>query len=266
MSDSRSGLVLYDKPAGITSAGVVARVRRSVGRGVKVGHAGTLDPFATGLLLILLGRATRVQRFLMELPKSYQVTARFGAVSNTGDPEGEIVETGVVPAGDRRLPTGRVRQRPPAFSAVKVKGRLAYALARAGAAPELPEREVEVYRFTESWRDGDRRGFEIECSSGTYVRTLIADLGDAFCEQLRRTRIGPFDVADANPEHVIDLGEALGFLPEVRLEPDDAERARHGAPVGEPAGGGIIRLSDSEGLIALAEPRGGKLKPIVVLR
>jgi tRNA pseudouridine55 synthase len=261
-----SGLVLYDKPAGITSAGVVARVRRSVGRGVKVGHAGTLDPFATGLLLILLGRATRVQRFLMELPKSYQVTARFGAVSSTGDPEGEIVETGVVPAGDLRLPTGRVRQRPPAYSAVKVKGRRAYALARAGAAPELPEREVEVYRFTESWRDGDRRGFEIECSSGTYVRALIADLGDAFCERLRRTRIGPFDVADADPEHVIDLGEALGFLPEVRLEPDDAERARHGAAVGEPGGGEITRLSDSEGLIALAEPHEGKLKPIVVLR
>ena len=113
------GVILYDKPAGITSHDAVARVRGALGRGVKVGHAGTLDPFATGLLLILVGRATRVQRFLMALPKVY-ATARFGATSNTGDPEGEIVETGRVPAGDLNLPTGVIRQRPPAFSAVKV--------------------------------------------------------------------------------------------------------------------------------------------------
>jgi tRNA pseudouridine55 synthase len=128
-----AGLVLYDKPAGITSHDVVARMRRQLGRGVKVGHAGTLDPFATGLLLILVGRATRVQRFLMALPKTYETTARFGAVSSTGDPEGEIVETGVVPEGQLTLPTGRVTQRPPAYSAIKVSGRRAYALARAGA-------------------------------------------------------------------------------------------------------------------------------------
>jgi tRNA pseudouridine55 synthase len=266
LSDDAAGVVLYDKPAGITSADVVARVRRGVGRGVKVGHAGTLDPFATGLLLILLGRGTRVQRFLMELPKTYVVTARFGAVSSTGDPEGEIVETGVLPPGDLTLPTGRVLQRPPAFSALKVKGRRAYALARAGAPPELPEREVEVYRFTESRRDGDRRGFEIECSSGTYVRALIADLGDAYCESLRRTRIGPFDVADADPDRMIELGQALGFLPEMRLEPDEAKRASHGAAVSGPSGAGVTRLTDSGGLIALAEPREGKVKPIVVLR
>ncbi len=269
--DDAPGVLLYDKPEGITSHDVVARVRRDVGRGVKVGHAGTLDPFASGLLLILLGRATRVQRFLMELPKTYQVTARFGAVSSTGDPEGEIVQTGVVPADELHLPSGHLRQRPPAFSAVKVSGRRAYALARAGATPELPEREIEVYRFEETWRERDRRGFEIECSSGTYVRALIADLGDAFCERLRRTRIGPFEVADADPGRVIDLNRALGFLTELRLEPDDAKRAQHGAAVtGLPVRGvaetGVIRLTDSRGLIALAEPREGKVKPIVVLR
>ena len=183
------GIVLYDKPAGITSHDVVARMRRALGaRGgrsgrVKVGHAGTLDPFATGLLLILVGRATRVQRFLMALSKRYEATARFGAVSTTGDPEGEITATGVVPSGDLDLPTGSVRQRPPAYSAVKVGGRRAYALARAGEQVELAERVVEVYRFDERWRDGDRRGFVIECSSGTYVRSLIADLGDAYCER-----------------------------------------------------------------------------------
>jgi tRNA pseudouridine55 synthase len=262
-----SGVVLYDKPAGITSAGAVARVRRAAGRGVKVGHAGTLDPFATGLLLVLIGRATRVQRFLMELPKTYLVTARFGAVSSTGDPEGEIVETGVVPADESlSLPTGRIQQRPPAFSAVKVSGRRAYDLARAGVPTELPEREVEIYRFDETWRDGCRRGFEIECSSGTYVRSLIAGLGDAFCERLRRTRIGRFDVADADPERVLGLDRALSFLPAVALDAERARLAAHGAAVPGSSNERVVRLTDAEGVVALAEPRGELLKPLVVLR
>jgi tRNA pseudouridine55 synthase len=225
-----------------------------------------LDPFATGLLLILVGRATRVQRFLMALPKTYEATARFGAVSTTGDPEGEITETGVLPAGDLKLPTGPIIQRPPAYSAVKVGGRPAYKLARAGENVELPEREVEIHRFEERWRERDRRGFVIECSSGTYVRSLIADLGDAYCEQLRRTRIGAFRVDDADPDRQLDLNDALAFLPAVELGGDAARRAGHGVPV--PASStGVVRLTDADGLIALAEPREeGLLKPIVVLR
>jgi len=207
------GVLLCDKPAGVTSHDVVALTRRRLGRGIKVGHAGTLDPFATGLLVVLVGRATRVQRYVMALPKRYEVTARFGAVSSTGDPEGEIVETGRVPEGDLQLPTGEVRQRPPAYSAVKIGGRRAYQLARAGEQVELPEREVTVYRFDEVRRDGPEREFVIECSSGTYVRSLIADLGDAYCIALRRTRIGEFDVADADPERLLSLEQALAFLP-----------------------------------------------------
>jgi tRNA pseudouridine55 synthase len=284
---SADGVLLYDKPAGITSHDVVDRVRRARGRGVKVGHAGTLDPFATGLLLILVGRATRAQRFLMALRKRYEVTAQFGAVSNTGDPDGEIVRTGIVPDGELSLPTGALMQRPPAFSAVKVAGRRAYALARAGVEVELDEREVEVFAFEELWRDRDRRGFVIECSSGTYVRSLIADLGDAFCEALRRTRIGDFDVDHADPENLIPLNEALGFLPEVRLEGEEARQARHGVAVAGRAGvggvggvGGVarlaglggltgtVRLTDADGLIAIGEPAGDQqtLKPVVVLR
>ena len=261
------GVVLYDKPAGITSHDVVARMRRALGLR-KIGHAGTLDPFATGLLLILVGRATRVQRFLMALPKRYEAVARFGAVSSTGDPEGEIVQTGVVPTGDLELPTGRVRQRPPAFSAVKVGGRRAYALARAGEEVELAERDVEVYRFEERWRDGDRRAFVIECSSGTYVRSLIADLGDAYCNELRRTAIGRFSVEDADPERIIRLDDALSFMPEVRLDPEGARRAEHGGAVaGDADGAEVVRLTDGRGLIALAEPRpGGMLAPVVGLR
>ena len=260
-----SGVILYDKPAGVTSHDVVAEVRRQ--RGVKVGHGGTLDPFATGLLLILAGRATRVQRFLMALPKHYEVVARFGARSSTHDPEGEIVQTGVVPEGDLELPTGRIRQRPPAYSAVKVGGRRAYALARAGEEVELAEREIEVYRFEELWREGPRRAFAVECSAGTYVRSLIAELGDAYCEELRRTAIGGFGIADADPEVLIPLEQALDFLTELRLDPDSARRAAHGVAVPGRAAG-TVRLTDERGLIALGEPAAAQplVRPAVVLR
>lgn len=260
------GVILLDKPAGISSAAAVAGIRRARPRGTKVGHGGTLDPFATGLLLILLGRATRIQRFLLSLPKAYEVTARFGARSSTGDPEGEITPTGRVPQGDLTLPTGTVLQRPPAFSAIKVGGARAYKLARSGAAVELPEREVQVHRFEERWREGDRRGFAIECSSGTYVRSLIADLGDAYCETLRRTRIGPFDVSDADSERVLAPAQALCFLPAIRLAAEAALRAAHGGMVvGEAEG--PVRLLEGDELVAVAEPRpDGRLRPVVVLR
>jgi tRNA pseudouridine55 synthase len=270
--DDACGVILFDKPAGVTSHDVVAGIRRGFDRRVKVGHAGTLDPFATGLLLILVGRATRVQRFLMALPKRYEVTARFGTTSTTGDPEGEIVETGRVPQADLDLPTGRLKQVPPAYSAVKIGGRRAYSLARAGEpALQLSEREIQVHRFSELWRSGDRRAFEIECSSGTYVRSLIADLGDAYCEELRRTAIGPFDVREADPDRLMPLGDALSFLPEARLDPEQSRLASHGAAIAVPEEGPrapVVRLTDGEGLVAIAELREaeGTLKPIVGLR
>jgi tRNA pseudouridine55 synthase len=190
------GVLLIDKPIGMTSHDVVARVRRALG-GVKTGHAGTLDPFASGLLLVLAGKATRLQRTLMELPKRYEVVARLGATSSTGDPEGQIAHTGRLPPARPVLPTGEIRQRPPIYSAVKVAGERAYRRARRGERFELPERVVSVYRFEQRWREPGRAGFLIECSSGTYVRALIAELHDAYCEQLRRTAIGPFAVENA---------------------------------------------------------------------
>jgi tRNA pseudouridine55 synthase len=257
------GILLCDKPAGVTSHDVVAAVRRRHGRGLKVGHAGTLDPFATGLLLVLLGRATRVQRFLMALPKRYETVARLGWTSTTGDPEGQIA-LGRMPPEPLELPTGTIRQRPPAYSAIKVGGKRAYALARAGEAIEMPEREVFVAAFDQLWRDGERAAFAIECSSGTYVRSLIADLGDAYCLELRRTHIGPFAVADA--ERFVGLDDALSFLPAVELTGEPARRAAHGAAVHGRAAG-VVRLRDAAGLIALAEPRqDGTLKPIVGFR
>jgi tRNA pseudouridine55 synthase len=197
------GVLLIDKPPGMTSHDVVAAVRRSLG-GVRTGHAGTLDPFATGLLLVLVGRATKSQRKLMELPKRYETLAQLGALSSTGDTEGEITRTGRIPSDPPALPTGELRQRPPAYSAVKIEGERAYRRARRGELLEMPERTVTVHRFVQRWRErasvpGElpRAGFEIECGSGTYVRSLIADLGDAYCLELRRTAVGPFDVRDA---------------------------------------------------------------------
>jgi tRNA pseudouridine55 synthase len=262
---SSDGVLLLDKPAGVTSHDVVASVRRRLGRGVKVGHAGTLDPFATGLLLVLVGRATRVQRFLMALPKRYETVARLGWTSTTGDPEGEIAP-GHTPSEPLALPTGRLLQRPPAYSAVKVGGQRAYKLARRGEVVELAEREVEVSRYEQLWREGERAAFAIECSSGTYVRTLVSDLGDAYCLELRRTGIGPFDVNDADEERLLGLSDALAFLPQRRLTGEEARRAGHGVAVRGTAEG-VVQLVDDAGLISLAEPRAdGTLKPTVGFR
>jgi tRNA pseudouridine55 synthase len=261
------GILLIDKPTGKTSHDVVAAVRREH-RGRRVGHAGTLDPFATGLLLVLIGRATRIQRYLMALPKSYETVAQLGATSTTGDPEGEIVQTGVLPPDPLVLPTGELLQRPPAYSAVKVDGRRAYERARAGEEVVIAERPVTVHRFEQLWREGDRAAFAIECSAGTYVRTLISELGDAYCSELRRTAIGPFCVADADPNRLVPLADALSFMPAVRLEGEPAARAAHGVAVGSSDGvdAPAVLLVDGDGPVAVAEPRDGAWKPVVGFR
>jgi tRNA pseudouridine55 synthase len=211
LGSTSPGVLLVDKPAGVTSHDVVARARRA--RDAKTGHAGTLDPFATGLLLVLIGReATREQRRFIELAKTYRAIARFGAVSTTADPEGEITETGIMPPATLELPVGELRQLPPAYSAIKLGGERAYARARRGEELEMPPRLITVHRFEQLWRKGDRAEFEIECSSGTYVRSLIADLGDAYCAELRRTAIGPFSVEEAEQNGELALADALARL------------------------------------------------------
>lgn len=209
------GVLLCDKPAGITSHDMVVRVRRE--RGCKAGHAGTLDPFATGLLLVLLGRATRLQRFLADLPKTYRARARLGWRSSTGDPDGELTETGRMPCS-LELPTGRVRQRVPMTSAVRVGGERLYRKAHRGETVETPERDVDVYRAELLGADAESAEYEIECSAGTYVRTLVETLADAYCAELRRTAIGPFRVEDA--------GEELSVARVAELVPAAAEALR----------------------------------------
>jgi len=214
MADAEAGgaVLLCDKPAGVTSHDVVARVRRE--RDCKAGHAGTLDPFATGLLLVLLGRATRLQRFLVGLPKTYLATARLGWRSSTGDPDGELAETGNLPES-LELPTGTVRQRVPMTSAVRVGGERLYKKAHRGEVVETPERDVEVHRAELLDADGDTARYEIECSAGTYVRTLIETLSDAYCAELRRTAVGPFRIEDAGEtvpaSRVAELVPAVGM-------------------------------------------------------
>ena len=237
-------------------------MRRGLPKKTKVGHAGTLDPFATGLLLILIGKATRAQRFLMELPKTYRAVARLGWTSTTADTEGELSQTGAIP-DDPQIPTGTYLQRPHAYSAVKVDGRRAYELAREGRAVEPDERPITVHRAERLSFDGERAEFEVECSSGTYVRQLVAALGDAYCEELRRTAIGDFRVEDADAERLVPLSDALAFMPELPLEEEEGQAVRHGRLI-PGAIDGPTRLTAGGELLAIGRPRDGQIQPDVV--
>ena len=230
---------------------------------MKAGHAGTLDPFATGLLLVLVGRATRVQRFLMGLPKTYRTVVRLGWTSDTGDRDGALTHTGRVPT-TLAIPAGEMMQRPPAYSAVKVGGERLYTRARRGDPVEGEPRPVTVYRSELLWAEDDRAAFEIECSAGTYVRQLVAGLGDAYCEELERTAIGDFRLEDADPERVVPLAEALAFLPSHSLSEEDAARVLNGISVAGPTAGDAVRLTAGDSLVAIARGDGEVLKPYVV--
>jgi len=200
-------VLLCDKPAGMTSHDLVRKVRRE--RGCKAGHAGTLDPFATGLLVVLVDGATRLQRTLTELPKTYLATARLGWRSSSGDPDGELTQTGRMPES-LELPTGTVRQRVPMTSAVRVGGERLYRKAHRGETVATPPRDVEIYRAELLDHEAGSARYEIECSTGTYVRTLLETLGDAYCAELRRTAIGPFRVEDAGEEISVErVGELI---------------------------------------------------------
>jgi tRNA pseudouridine55 synthase len=260
LTDSR--VLLRAKPAGVTSHDVVAEVRRELPRGTKVGHAGTLDPFATGLLLVLVGRATRAQRFLMGLPKTYRAVARLGWTSDTGDRDGELTHTGRVPES-LAIPTGELQQVPPAYSAVKVGGERLYKKARRGEFVQADARPVTVYRAELLRSDDERAQFEIECSSGTYVRSLTTELGDAYCEELERTAIGPFRLADAGRE--LPLAEALSFMPTRELDESEERAVRHGRALARAgADEGEVRLMAGDRLVAIGAPQADVLRPVVV--
>ena len=212
---SESGRILIDKPAGITSFGVVARVRRVLKqklgkKKIKVGHTGTLDPFATGLLVLLYGKETKNAMNLTKLDKIYEAEFTLGQISSTGDPEGEISD-----CSDFKIPTleqiqneinrnflGKIEQTPPAFSAIKIDGQRAYDLARKGADFEIPKRTVEIFSFEILDYNFPTLKVRTHVSSGTYIRSLAEDLGyklgcGAFCSKLRRIKIADFDISNA---------------------------------------------------------------------
>lgn len=204
-------IIFVDKPTGMTSFGVVARVRRqlsqSCGHKVKVGHTGTLDPFATGLLVLLAGKATKQAPNLTKLDKEYVATLRLGAISTTDDPEGEISENAnFIPPSRETIAKlleeflGEIQQTPPIFSAIKINGRRAYDLARKGQNPKMPTRTVRIYEIEILQYNSPYLILRTKVSSGTYIRSLARDLGTkigcgAYLTELRRTKIGDFDLS-----------------------------------------------------------------------
>ncbi len=286
------GLVVVDKPAGCTSHDVVARLRKIYGQR-KVGHAGTLDPDATGVLLVGLGRVTRLLRFLQVAGKTYRGTIRFGVATSTLDAAGEVLDRAPmsltrdeVVAGTKRF-LGDIEQIPPMVSAVKIGGRRLHELARAGEEVERAPRSVHVGRFdVEDFEPGPYPAATVlvDCSSGTYIRTLAADLGAALggcahLETLRREAIGTFGVEEAHTLDAIAEDPAAALLAPVLAMRDleridvDAERARavaHGATFTAsalaPTGDGPFAVADPDGvLLAVYERRGAGVKPAVVV-
>lgn len=278
------GLLLVDKPAGCTSHDVVAIARRAL-RVRRVGHGGTLDPFATGLLVLLVGRATRLLPYLDGEPKVYAATIRLGAETDTDDGTGSVVRTAAVPdraAVERamRSLTGDVSQLPPAYSAKQVAGRRAHAAARRGAPLALAPATVTVHAWVaHAWRD-DELDVTVTCSGGTYVRALARDLGRAagsaaHLAALRRLRSGPFDVEAAATLDALRGGTAamlppvaaVPSLPVVSLDPDSVRQVRQGRDVPAPAPGAErAALVDHGGaLVAIAQRTGDRWHPRTVL-
>ena len=209
-----NGMVLIDKPAGITSFGVVTRVRRrlsqQIGKKAKVGHTGTLDPFATGLMIIVTGKECRNAMNYSKLDKVYEATIRLGLTSTTGDPEGELASSSDEKPTQEAIEAvlshfrGEITQRPPMFSAIKINGRRAYDLARKGEIVEIPERQVTIFSLELLDYTYPNIRIRSHVSSGTYIRSLAEDIGTAlgtgaYCAELRRTKVGEWDIAQSTP-------------------------------------------------------------------
>ncbi|MGH7678787.1 MAG: tRNA pseudouridine(55) synthase TruB [Gemmatimonadaceae bacterium] len=277
------GLLLVDKPAGLTSHAVVDRARVAVGTR-RIGHAGTLDPFATGLLILLVNRTTRLLPFLDADPKVYHARIHFGARTSTDDLEGDVIEEApppepaVVERGIATL-TGHLLQRPPSYSAKQVAGVRAYAAARRGTPLALEPVGVHVHGWRVLRREGPDLEAEITCSGGTYVRALARDLGEitgsaAHLAGLRRIRSGRFGIENAVALDALERGEfellspvaAVGQLPRQSLDDLDAKRVVHGQTIGAQTDGEVAALCHRQQLLAVAVRDGETWRPKVVMR
>ena len=258
-----NGFVLVDKPSGPSSFAVVRRLRNRYG--TKAGHAGTLDPLATGLLLVLLGRATRLARYLVGLDKRYVTEVRLGLRTSTGDGEGEVVEETPVPSqAEVEALTGELELPIPVASAVKIQGERAYSLHRRGVTVEMPRRRSTVHDLRVRRYMPPLVELELHVSSGTYVRAIADALG-GHCRWLRRTAVGPFHVDVANEELVLPPLAALVHVPERRLDEEEAGRIRSGRAI--PGGGkGPIALWTGDGhLVAVGIAKDGAIRPETVV-
>ncbi|HXT15895.1 MAG TPA: tRNA pseudouridine(55) synthase TruB [Gemmatimonadaceae bacterium] len=280
---SPNALLLVDKPAGLTSHDVVARVRRAL-RTKRVGHTGTLDPFATGLLVVLISRGTRLIPYVEGEPKVYEATIRLGSETDTDDLTGTVLRQAEPPSDAAiadaiaRL-TGAIDQIPPSFSAKQVDGQRAYDAARKGTPLHLPPVRVTVHEWTILHRAGNDLAVRITCGGGTYIRALARDLGRlsgsaAHLAALRRTRSGPFDVSSATTLDDIDrgqitlapLGDAIPAMPRRTIDAAELTRVLHGNSIDARGESGRVALVDHDhSLIAIAERENDVLRPKLVL-
>ena len=288
------GALLVDKPEGPTSHDVVDWARRSLGVR-RIGHTGTLDPFASGLLVLLVGPVTRLAEYLFVLPKRYEARARLGIRTDTHDAEGNTVSlqdlgaqlTREQIAAELATFEGCGQQVPPQFSAKKVGGERMYKRARRGDTVELPPVDVEIFEARLTDYEPPEIGFTMACSSGTYVRAVARDLGDrlgvgAHLTALRRTAVGGFSVDSAvpgevlregrlpDPTHWVEPAAVVGHLTTIRVEADAALRLRQGRPIpwsgeADPKVGNPVAVMDGTGLVGIAEIRNGHLAPKKIL-
>jgi tRNA pseudouridine55 synthase len=261
-SSSLNGLVLVDKPVGPSSFDIVKRLR---GRyGVKAGHAGTLDPQASGLLLCLLGPSTRLARYLVGLDKRYSTEIRLGLRTTTGDGEGGVLgETEIVSRKEIEALEGEIELVVPRASAVKIEGERAYKLHRRGVAVEMPTRRSTIHALRVRRYEPPLAELDLHVSSGTYVRAIADALG-GHARTIRRTAVGPFRVEDADEERVLLPLAALVHFPERRLSDEEVALVRTGRAV-EGGGEGAVALWDETGLVAVGQAGGGVIRPETVL-
>jgi tRNA pseudouridine55 synthase len=258
-----SGLVLVDKPAGPSSFAVVADLRHRYR--AKAGHAGTLDPLATGLLLVLLGRGTRLARYLVGLDKRYRTEIRLGLRTTTGDGEGDVLEeTAVATEKEIVALDGDVELPVPAASAVKIDGERAYRLHRRGVAVEMPVRSSTIHALRIVRYAPPLLELDLHVSSGTYVRAIADALG-GHCRWLRRTAVGPFRIEDADPERVLPLLAALVHLPERRLDEDEARLVRSGRAISGAGEGPTALWTGGGELVAVGQAAAGTIRPETVV-
>jgi tRNA pseudouridine55 synthase len=293
MNVPSDGLLVLDKPAGLTSRAAVDRSLRWFPRRTRIGHTGTLDPLATGVLVLCLGAATRLAEYVQLMRKTYRTRLQLGARSDTDDADGTVTPAPGVTAPEAVTVTacltefiGEIAQVPPAFSAAKVTGRRAYDLARRGQEVMLRPRPVVIHQIDVLRYEYPHLELEVHCGKGTYIRSLARDLGDrlgcgALVETLRRTRVGPFKAEGAIsletdpttvPAHVLPIELAVAELPRLVLAEMDLKRLRQGQGVtiaelpertGEMA---VFDRADRLVAVGIVDPRGNQLRPTKVLR